>query len=95
VRIFILSLTFGLILLPALLILFARHKPLRMRILWGMAAFLMPFIMLGLVNLVPGLVNHSPDSSQAFRFLGLVLSGAGFFLPWILFAVFLHKREPS
>lgn len=91
-RIFILSLTFALILLPAVLIFLAHHKPLRTRMVWGMAALFTPVVMLLLVNLVPSLVNNSPDASQAFRFLGLVLSGAGFFLPWVMFAVFLHKR---
>lgn len=87
-RNFILILTFILVILPALLILFARHKPIKMRIIWGIGAFTLPFIMLGLVQILPQLTNNSVEAGQLLRFLGVALSGAGFFLPWVVFAIF-------
>ncbi len=90
-RIFLLGLTFSFIFLPALLILLANHRPLGARIRWGLLAFLAPVIAYGLVQMVPWLANNAADASAWGRFAGLLLTGAGFFLPWILFAFFLHS----
>lgn len=91
-RSFFLVLTGIMVLVPALLILFAPGRPLASRVIWALAAFLAPIVTYGLVQLVPILSNNAPNAAQWERFIGLLLSGAGFFLPWILFAIFLHKR---
>jgi hypothetical protein len=91
-RIFVLALTFVLVLLPVLLIIFAPHKPLRARIIWGVAAFLSPVLTFGIVRLIPVLSNNTPEAAQWERFFGLVISYGGFILPWVLFAIFLHRR---
>lgn len=94
-RIFVLALTFSLVLLPTLLILFASQKPLRARVIWGFASFLSPLATFGIVRLIPLLSNGTPEAAQWERFFGLILSGSGFILPWILFAIFLHRRGPG
>lgn len=94
-RIFVLALTFAMVLLPTLLILFASHKPLRARVLWSLLSFLSPLTTFGIVRLLPLLSNNSPDAVQLERFLGLLLSGSGFVLPWIIFAVFLHRKTAA
>lgn len=91
-RLFILAFTFVLVLLPTLLILFASQKPLGARILWALVAFLPPFVTFGLVRLVPVLSNNAPQAAQWERFIGLIITGSGFILPWIIFAIFLHRR---
>jgi hypothetical protein len=91
-RLFVLALTALLVLLPSLLILFAPERPIRARLPWALAAFLSPLVTFGLVRMVPLLSNNAPEAAQWARFLGLLLSGGGFFLPWILFAIFLHRR---
>lgn len=94
-RLFVLSLTFALVLLPTLLVLFASQKPLRSRVIWGLVTFLSPLTTLGIVRLVPLLSNGTPEAAQWERFFGLILTGSGFILPWILFAIFLHRRGPD
>lgn len=92
-RVIILGLLVLLVLLPSLLILFARHRPARQRIPMALAAFLSPIIIFGLVSASPYLMNDVRNAPQWAHFLGLVFWGAGFFLPWVLFALFLHMGE--
>lgn len=92
-RVFVLTLTLAFVLLPVLLILLASQRSLLSRVLWALAAFLAPFATYGLTRMIAHLNNNSPDSTQWERFFGLLLSGSGFVLPWILFAIFLHGRR--
>jgi hypothetical protein len=95
-RIFVLALTFIFaVFIPALLVLFAPGKPLRTRAFWALAAVLSPLATFGIVRLIPLLSNNTPEAVQWERFAGLLLSGSGFILPWIIFAVFLHKKTAS
>jgi hypothetical protein len=91
-RLFILAFTFLLVLLPTLLILLASQKPLKARLGWALASFLSPLLTFGIVRLVPVLSNNSPEAAQWERFFGLILSGSGFIMPWLIFAVFLHRK---
>ncbi|MCA3633735.1 MAG: hypothetical protein INF16_13220 [Methylobacterium sp.] len=79
-----------LVLLPSLLILFATHRPLKARIPMATMAFISPVLMFGLVNMLPYLTNDVRNAPQWAHLVGLVLWGAGFFLPWLIFALFLH-----
>lgn len=90
-RVLFLGITFAFVLLPTLLILFAPQKPIRARIFWGLGAFLAPIVTFAAVRMIPILSNNTPDAAQWERFFGLVVSGGGFILPWILFALFLHR----
>jgi nitrate/nitrite transporter NarK len=92
-RVVVLGLLVLLVLLPSLLILFARHRPSRLRIPMALAAFLSPVVIFGLVSASPFLMNDVRNAPQWAHLLGLVMWGAGFFLPWILFALFLHLGE--
>jgi hypothetical protein len=82
-----------LVFLPVLLILFARGRAMRIRAIWAIIAFASPVVTIALVNLAPALTNNDVASSQWLRFLGVTLSGAGFILPWVIFALFLHAGE--
>ncbi|CAN1518630.1 hypothetical protein MCEMSEM23_01011 [Rhabdaerophilaceae bacterium] len=83
-----------LVVLPSLLILFASHRGVKARIPMAIAAFASPFVMIGLVNMVPALWNNTPQAPQWLHMLGIVLWGSGFFLPWVIFALFLHMKAP-
>lgn len=91
-RIFLLALTAMFVLLPALLVLFAPARPIGMRIVWAIATVLAPVITFGVTQFFPLLTNNSAESSQWERFFGLLLSGSGFFLPWVMFALFVHFK---
>lgn len=94
-RLFIIGLAIILVLLPTLLILFAHGKSLRARILWALFSFLSPIVMYAVVRAIPLLMNNVPEAQQWERFLGVVLSASGFFLPWIFFALFLHDKPKN
>lgn len=94
-RAFFLGLVVLLVFLPAILILFAPRRALAVRIGWGLAAFLSPVISFGLTQMIPALANGSVAASQWGRFIGLLISGGGLILPWIMFAMFLHRRPPG
>jgi hypothetical protein len=91
-RLFVLAITFALVLLPVLLILFAPGRRLSGRVIWAIVAFVSPLLVYGLVQMIPDLTNNAPEARQWARFIGLALSAAGFILPWAIFAVFLHRR---
>lgn len=91
-RIFLLALTGMFVLLPALLILFAPGRAIGVRIVWAVAAVLGPLVTFGLTHMIPMLSNNSAEATQWERFAGLLLSGSGFFLPWVLFALFVHFK---
>ena len=92
-RIFVLALTFVfVVLIPTLLVLFAPGKPLRARITWALVAMLSPVATFGIIRLIPLLSNNSPDAAQWERFAGLLITGSGLILPWLVFAVFLHRK---
>lgn len=84
-----------LVLLPSLLILLAKHRALAARMPMALLAFLSPVILFGLVSLFPFLTNDAPNAPQWAHFLGLVMWAGGFFLPWIVFALFLHMGQKT
>ena len=94
-RFLILGLLVLLVLLPSLLILFATHRPLAARLPMAIAAFASPLVMIGLVNLMPYLTNDVRHAPQWAHVLGLALWGTGFFLPWVIFALFLHMGRKA
>lgn len=94
-RMFVIGLAGFLVLLPTLLILFARGKPLLARLFWAALAFFAPIVMIMLVRALPILSNNSPDSSQWERMLGLLFAAFGFLLPWLFFARFLHRHHDA
>lgn len=89
-RLIALGLLILLVLLPSLLILLAKHRALATRIPMALAAFLSPVVMIGLVSAAPYLMNDVRHAPQWAHFIGLLLWAGGFFLPWIIFALFLH-----
>ncbi len=80
------------VLLPALLVLFAPGRRFGLRIAWATGAVLGPLFTFGLTHFFPALSNNGAEASQWQRFFGLLLSGSGFFLPWVLFALFVHLK---
>lgn len=94
-RIIVLGLIVLLVLLPSLLILFAQHRPARIRIPMATAAFLSPVVMFGLVSAAPYLMNDMPQAPQWAHALALAMWAGGFFLPWIIFSLFLHMGRKT
>lgn len=76
---------------PALLLLFSQERPLAQRVFWAIVTFVTPFALVLLVQMVPALNGSAHHNPSAWRALGVLLSTAGFILPWCLFAV-LRRR---
>ena len=91
-RFFVFGAALVLVFLPVLLILFAPDAAIARRIRWAVAAFLAPIAVIALVQLMPLLTNNSAVAARWERFFGLVLMAGGFFLPWVIFALFLHGK---
>ena len=72
---------------PALLLLFSQGRPLAQRVSWAIVTFITPFALVFLVQMVPALNGSAHDNPSAWRALGVLLSTAGFILPWCLFAI--------
>jgi membrane protease YdiL (CAAX protease family) len=72
---------------PTLMALFQPSQPLQKRIVWALAIFLSPFVLLTAVHFTPGLDGSSPDHSSPMRAFGVLLSTSAFILPWCLFAI--------
>jgi hypothetical protein len=89
-RIIALGVLVLLVLLPSLLILLAKNRALAARLPMATLAFLSPVVLIGLVNLFPYFTNNAPNAPQWAHFLALVMWAGGFFLPWVIFALFLH-----
>lgn len=94
-RIIALGLLVLLVLLPSLLILLAKHRTMAVRVPMAALAFLSPVILIGLVSMFPFLTNNAPNAPQWAHFVGLVMWAGGFFLPWIIFALFLHMGQKT
>jgi hypothetical protein len=94
-RFIILGLVVLFILLPVLLILFAKGRSLKARVVWGVGAFLSVVVPVALVNLLPVLTNNAPQAQQWERFIGVLVSASGIILPWVIFALFLHSKTKA
>ena len=94
-RFFVFGFAVLLVFLPVLLILFAKGRAMKSRAIWALVAFASPIVTIAAVNVMPLLTNNAPEAQQWERFLGVVISGSGFVLPWIVFAVFLHAQGKS
>jgi len=92
----VLALTFFLALgLPIILILFAPGRARAMRIIWALIALAAPIVAFAIIQAIPILSNNSAESTQWERFFGLIFSGSGFVLPWVIFAIFLHVKPKA
>lgn len=94
-RLIALGLMVLLVLLPSLMILFAKHRAFSVRAPMAALAFVSPIVMIALVNMLPWLTNNSPTATQWAHLIGLGLWALGFFLPWVIFALFLHIGPPK
>jgi hypothetical protein len=76
---------------PALLTLFQPGKALVTRLIWTVAIFISPFVVLFIVGNIPALNGQAVHDPSFWRSFGVLFSTAAFILPWCLYAILNRK----
>ena len=91
-RVLLVLIAFGMIAVPALLMLAREELPRGWRIGRALVIFLAPAIALGLIHGVPDLDGRALNNPNAWTMLRLVLTALALILPWCLY-VWLNGRR--
>lgn len=91
-RVLLTLIAFGMIAIPALMMLAREELPRGRRIGRALVVFLAPAIALGAIQSVPELDGRSLSYPNAWTMLRLVLSGLALILPWCLYVWFTARR---
>lgn len=91
-RVLLVLIAFGMIAVPALLMLAREELPRGRRIGRALVVFLAPAIALGLIHGVPQLDGRALNSPNAWTMLRLVLTALALILPWCLYVWFTARR---
>ncbi len=91
-RILLVLIAFGMIAVPALLMLAREELPRGRRIGRALVIFLAPAIALGLIHGVPELDGRALNNPNAWTMLRLVLTALALILPWCLYVWFTARR---
>lgn len=91
-RVLLVLIAFGMIAVPALLMLAREELPRRQRIGRALVVFLAPAIALGFIHGVPELDGRALNNPNAWTMLRLVLTALALILPWCLFVWFTARR---
>jgi hypothetical protein len=83
---------FGMIAVPALLMLAREELPRGSRIARALAVFLAPAVALGLIHGVPDLDGRALNNPNAWTMLRLVLTALALILPWCLYVWLTARR---
>ncbi len=78
---------------PALLALFQPGKALLARLIWAVAIFISPFLIIGIVNAIPALNGEAARDASFWRAFGVLFSTAAFIVPWCMYAVASGRRS--
>ncbi|SEG72366.1 hypothetical protein [Bosea lathyri] len=92
-RIVLVLIAFGMIAVPALLMLARDDLPRGRRIARALVIFLAPAFALGLIHGVPELNGRALQNPIAWTTLRLVLSGLALILPWCLYVWLAGPRR--
>lgn len=91
-RILLILIAFGMIAVPALLMLAREELPRGRRIARALVIFLAPAIALGFIHGVPELDGRALNNPNAWTMLRLVLTALALILPWCLYVWFTARR---
>lgn len=91
-RVILTLIAFGMIAVPALLMLAREDLPRARRIGRALAIFLAPAIVLGFIHGVPELDGRALNNPNAWTMFRLVLTALALILPWCLFVWFSARR---
>lgn len=91
-RVLLVLIAFGMIAVPALLMLAREELPRGSRIARGLVVFLAPAVALGLIHGVPDLDGRALNNPNAWTMLRLVLTALALILPWCLYVWFTARR---
>lgn len=92
-RVLLVLISFGMIAVPALLMLARRDLARGSRIGRALVIFLAPAIALGLIHGVPELDGRALNNPVAWTTLRLVLSALALILPWCLYVWLAGSRR--
>ncbi|WP_377847503.1 hypothetical protein [Bosea sp. UC22_33] len=91
-RILLVLIAFGMIAVPALLMLAREELPRGQRIARALVVFLAPAVALGFIHGVPDLDGRALNNPNAWTMLRLVLTALALILPWCLYVWFTARR---
>lgn len=91
-RVLLVLIAFGMIAVPALLMLAREELPRGRRIGRALVIFLAPAIALGFIHGVPELDGRALNNPNAWTMLRLVLTALALILPWCLYVWFNARR---
>ncbi|WP_293801434.1 hypothetical protein [uncultured Bosea sp.] len=91
-RVLLVLIAFGMIAVPALLMLAREELPRGRRIGRALVVFLAPAIALGFIHGVPELDGRALSNPNAWTMLRLVLTALALILPWCLYVWFTARR---
>ncbi|WP_306225570.1 hypothetical protein [Bosea beijingensis] len=91
-RVLLVLIAFGMIAVPALLMLAREELPRGRRIARALVIFLAPAIALGFIHGVPELDGRALNNPNAWTMLRLVLTALALILPWCLYVWFNARR---
>ncbi|BCB20250.1 hypothetical protein [Bosea sp. ANAM02] len=91
-RVLLVLIAFGMIAVPALLMLAREELPRGRRIGRALVIFLAPAIALGFIHGVPELDGRALNNPNAWTMLRLVLTAFALILPWCLYVWFTARR---
>lgn len=91
-RVVLVLIAFGMIAVPALMMLAREDLPRGRRIARALVVFLAPAVALGLIHGVPELDGRALNNPNAWTMLRLVLTALALILPWCLFVWLTARR---
>jgi len=91
-RVLLILIAFGMIAVPALLMLAREELPRARRIGRALVVFLAPAVALGFIHGVPELDGRALNNPNAWTMLRLVLTALALILPWCLYVWFTARR---
>ena len=91
-RILLVLIAFGMIAVPALMMLARQDLARERRIARALVIFLAPAFALGLIHGVPELDGRALNNPNAWTMLRLMLTALALILPWCLYVWFAGRR---
>ncbi|KRE08304.1 hypothetical protein ASE61_01500 [Bosea sp. Root670] len=91
-RVLLVLIAFGMIAVPALLMLAREELPRAQRIGRALLVFLAPAVALGLIHGVSDLDGRALNNPNAWTMLRLVLTALALILPWCLYVWLTARR---